>query len=80
MIEELEISMPSHYVDGRDIEPIQVIEDWDLDHHLAAALKYISRAGRKDRDGSNGLIVDLSKAIWYLERRIWLEDVRNARS
>lgn len=62
-----EISNPKHYVEGRTIEPIEAIENWNLNHHLACALKYISRAGRKHDE-----IKDLRKAIWYLERRIKL--------
>ena len=59
------INKPSHYVDGRKYEPIDVIEDWKLNYHLGNALKYISRAGRKD-----DLIQDLQKAVWYLTREI----------
>lgn len=59
------INAPPHYVEGRTIEPICVIEDWKLDHHLACALKYIARAGRK-----GDAIPDLLKAIWYIERKI----------
>lgn len=59
------ISYPSHYVEGRSIEPIEVIEDWGLGFHLGNALKYIARSGRKN-DG----VEDLQKAVWYLERRI----------
>ena len=58
-----EIESPAHYVDDRTIEPIEVIEDWLLSHHLACALKYISRVGRKNND-----ILDIDKAIWYLKR------------
>jgi hypothetical protein len=60
-----EIASPAHYVAGRTIEPIWVAEDWNLNHHLACALKYIARAGRKHDE-----IKDLNKAVWYLERRI----------
>ena len=44
------IDSPSHYVTGRRIEPICVIEDWKLDHnhYLACVVKYIARAGRKN--------------------------------
>lgn len=64
------VSKPAHYTEGRDIEPIDVIEDWTLGFHEANALKYISRSGRKDDQ-----IQDLEKAVWYLERRIGqLED------
>lgn len=72
-IENEIISNPSHYVEGRKIEPIWVIEDWNLNHHLACALKYISRAGRKHDE-----VKDLNKAIWYLQRRIkLLEEQQN---
>ena len=33
--DEPEIAAPKHYVEGRTIEPIMVIEEWDLNHHLA---------------------------------------------
>lgn len=58
------VNKPSHYVEGRQFEPIAVIEDWGLGYHLGCALKYISRAGRK----SDNAAQDISKAIWYLER------------
>ena len=48
---------------GRTIEPIDVIEDWRLGHHLACALKYIARCHRKYNTSQ-----DINKAIWYLER------------
>lgn len=59
------VNHPRHYVEGRKFEPIDVIEDWELDFCLANALKYISRAGRK-----GDAITDLKKAVWYIERRI----------
>ncbi len=60
------VSCPSHYIEGRKYEPIDVIEDWELDFCLGNALKYISRAGRK-----NDEIEDLRKAIFYIERKIY---------
>ena len=72
------INRPPHYIEGREIEPIQVIEDWKLEYHLGQAIKYISRAGRKK--GNNSLSHDLNKAIWYLERRIRIEETDDARS
>ncbi|MAH29383.1 MAG: hypothetical protein CL959_01710 [Euryarchaeota archaeon] len=59
------VNQPSHYTQGREFETIDVIEDWGLDFHLGNAVKYISRAGRKDPEKLNQ---DISKAIWYLER------------
>lgn len=59
------INHPDHYAKGRNYEPIDVIEDWELGFCLGNALKYISRAGRKD-----DFLNDLLKAKWYLEREI----------
>lgn len=59
------INHPAHYIEGRKYEPIAVIEDWNLSYHLGNALKYISRAGRKDKSAFKQ---DLEKAIWYLQR------------
>lgn len=59
------VSNPSHYTEGRKYEPIDVIEDWELGFCTGNALKYISRAGRKDN-----AIQDLEKAKWYVEREI----------
>lgn len=55
---------PDHYkVAG--LECIDVIEKLKLPFHLANALKYIWRAGRK-----NSAIEDIKKARWYLDRYI----------
>lgn len=63
------INHPPHYVEGRNIEPIDVIDDWQLDYYLGQVLKYISRAGRKDPSKT---VEDLGKAAWYLSRKISL--------
>jgi uncharacterized protein DUF3310 len=58
------INHPAHYTFSA-IEPIDVIEAWELGFHLGNAVKYIARAGRKgDR------LEDLKKARWYLDREI----------
>ena len=59
-----EIGAPVHYVADRVIEPIAVIEDWNLPPHLACVVKYICRAGRKTSHPET----DLRKAQWYLSR------------
>lgn len=59
------VNHPNHYVGGRTFEPIDVIEDWELGFCLGNAIKYISRAGRKD-----AILQDLKKASWYLSREI----------
>lgn len=62
------VNHPSHY-GGKDnpYETIKVIEAWGLGFNLGNALKYISRAGHKDKDFA---VVDLQKARWYLDREI----------
>jgi len=56
----------SHYK-NLSPEPIEVIENWGLDFHLAQVLKYISRAGKKDGESE---LKDLEKAKVYLDRKI----------
>ena len=46
---------------------IDYIEDKKLGFHLGNAVKYISRAGKKD---ASKTIVDLKKAKFYIEREI----------
>lgn len=60
------VTKPAHYNDGK-IEVIDYIEDKKLDFCLGNAIKYISRAGKKDKDKE---VEDLCKAIWYIGRRI----------
>lgn len=60
------VNHPAHYTDG-NIEVIDFIEDKQLGYHLGNAVKYISRAGKKDPDK---YIEDLQKAVWYLQREI----------
>ena len=60
------INHPSHYTFGK-IEVIDVIEDWELPYHLGNVVKYVARAGKKNKDKK---IEDLEKAKWYLERYI----------
>ena len=61
-----EVNHPKHYTDGR-IEVIEYIEDKNLGFCLGNAIKYISRAGKKD---PNKELEDLKKAMWYLNREI----------
>ena len=60
------VNHPSHYTES-GIETIDVIEAWKLDFCLGNAIKYISRAGKKD---SSKELEDLRKAQWYLNRAI----------
>ena len=61
------VNHPSHYCEGRQYEPIDVIRDWELGFSLGNAVKYISRAGRKNKDKT---IEDLKKAIFYINDEI----------
>ena len=49
---EEQVNHPSHYVKG--IEPIEIIESWDLNFSLGNAIKYIlrSRYTPKQRENS----------------------------
>ena len=62
------VNHPNHYTDG-GIETIDFIEAKNLPYHLGNAVKYISRAGKKD---PNKTIEDLQKAVWYINRYICL--------
>lgn len=59
------VNHPAHYCEGRQYEPKDVIRDWDLNFNLGSAVKYISRAGRKDNT-----IRDLKKAVQFIEFEI----------
>lgn len=60
------VNHPAHYTDGK-IEVIAFIEDKGLNFHRGNAVKYISRAGKKD---SAKEVEDLKKARWYIDREI----------
>lgn len=60
------VNHPSHYTDGK-IEVIDFIDDKKLSFCLGNAVKYISRAGKKDPEKT---IEDLEKAIWYIRHEI----------
>lgn len=60
------VNYPSHYTDGK-FDVIDYIEDKDLGFCLGNAIKYISRAGKKDQRKE---VEDLLKAIWYISRKI----------
>ena len=60
------VNHPSHYTSGK-IEVIDFIEDQKFNYHKGNAIKYICRAGKKDKSKETE---DLEKAIWYLQREI----------
>lgn len=60
------INHPLHYTDGK-IEVIDFIEEKQLNFHRGNAIKYIARAGKKNKEKE---IEDLEKAVWYINREI----------
>lgn len=68
------VNHPSHYTDGK-IEVIDFIEDKKLNFHRGNAVKYISRAGKKDPTKEKE---DILKAIWYLQRDVQRLDAAEA--
>lgn len=61
-----EVNRPKHYCDGK-IEVIDFIEDKRLNFCRGNAVKYIARAGKKNKSTE---IQDLEKAVWYLQHEI----------
>lgn len=71
------VNHPDHY-GGKDnpYESIKVIRAWNLGFSLGNAVKYISRAGKKD---PNKRLEDLKKALWYIQEEIDNEIKRSSR-
>jgi hypothetical protein len=63
-----DINHPKHYNSGK-IEVIEFIEDQKLNFARGNAVKYISRAGKKDPTKE---IEDLEKSLWYIRREVEL--------
>lgn len=61
------VDHPAHYGGDSVYETIKVIDAWGLGFCLGNAIKYISRAGKKDPEKR---IEDLRKAIWYIQHEI----------
>lgn len=67
--EEKEIvNHPQHY-QGNKYEAIDIIEDYNLGFNLGNAVKYILRCEKKGKKTE-----DIQKAIWYLNREIYMEN------
>ena len=60
------VNHPSHYTDGK-IEVIDFILDKKSNFTRGNAVKYISRAGKKNPEKE---IEDLQKAAWYINKEI----------
>lgn len=64
------VNHPNHYGGEENVyEVIKVCEPWglDFDAYLFNVVKYVARAGKKDREKE---IEDLKKALFYLDRKI----------
>jgi len=62
------VNHPSHYGGADDpYETIKVIDAWGLNFALGNAVKYISRAGKKDPSKT---VEDLKKAEFYIRHEI----------
>ena len=57
------INNPPHYSKG--IQPIDAIEEWQLNYRLGNVVKYLARCNFK-----GNYLEDLKKAQWYLHREI----------
>ena len=66
MIEQ--VNHPQHYGgENNEYETIKVIDAWELGFSLGNTVKYISRAGKKEKDKE---LQDLKKALFYLKHHI----------
>ena len=64
------VNHPIHYGgEENTYEVVKVCEAWELDKdaYLFNVVKYIARAGKKNKDKE---IEDLKKALWYLNRKV----------
>lgn len=61
------VSHPSHYTDGIEVMDYIESKGWAEGFCRGNAVKYISRAGKKNPDKE---VEDLKKAAWYLNREI----------
>lgn len=62
--EEDPVNKPEHY-QYSPIQPIDVINAWELDFYLGSVIKYLSRYQRKGKP-----LEDLCKARFYLNKKI----------
>lgn len=63
-----QVNHPTHYGgENNTYEVINVIDAWGLGFSLGNAVKYISRAGKKNPEKE---IEHLQKAIWYISHHI----------
>lgn len=67
-----QVEHPNHYGGENDpFETIKVINAWNLNFNLGNAVKYISRAGKKD---PKKYVEDLKKARFYIDYEIKIHE------
>ena len=59
------VDKPVHYQTDSGMQPIDVIEAFNLGFNLGNSVKYLLRAGKKD-----SRTIDLEKALWYIQREL----------
>jgi hypothetical protein len=57
---------PYYKSPDNSLQPLDVVDAYNLDFYLGNAVKYILRAGRKTENGEE----DLRKAMHYLQLRL----------
>lgn len=65
MILEEDFIHPKHYTG--QLEPIDVIKEWDLNFNLGSVVKYVARCHKKEGTVER----DLKKAIFYLQYELF---------
>jgi hypothetical protein len=63
--EQDKATTPSHYNNGKGYDVIDFCNDYKINFNRGSAIKYLSRAGKKDNE-----IEDLKKAIDFIKREI----------
>ncbi len=61
------VDHPDHYLKDTGHEVIDVINAWKLNFELGSAIKYIARAGKKNKEK---IEEDLNKALWFIQFEI----------
>jgi hypothetical protein len=61
------VDHPVHYLKDTGHEVIDVINAWSLNFELGSAIKYIARAGKKNKEKT---AEDLNKALWLIQFEI----------
>tara|TARA_Y100000768_G_C23392468_1_gene413542 strand:+ start:193 stop:420 length:228 start_codon:yes stop_codon:yes gene_type:complete len=61
------VDHPDHYLKDTGHEVIDVINAWKLNFELGNVVKYIARAGKKNKEKTEE---DLRKALWFLNFEI----------